>query len=254
MKVGIGFALALFTCVSLAGAADAPESAAPQPGKQAPESFQKQVTVHVGYLAYVPQDYDKDPSKKWPLIIFLHGSGERGTDLELLKKHGPPKIAEEKQLPFVILSPQCPPHRTWDIPVLALWLDNMMTKYRIDPDRVYLTGLSMGGFGTWAWAESQPHRFAAIAPMSGGGDTWRAHSLKDMPIWDFHGEADPVVPIAASEAIVDAVKKTGNNEVKFTRYPNVGHDCWSLAYNDPELYEWFLKHHRPESSEGATGK
>src|SRR5205807_4862459 len=131
MKPIIGFALVLCTCLPAALADE------PQPGKQAPESFEKQVTIHVEYLAYVPKDYDKDQDKKWPMIVFLHGSGERGADVEKVKVHGPPKIAEAKALPFVIVSPQCPPNRTWDVPALSLWLDDVMKKYRVDPDRVY---------------------------------------------------------------------------------------------------------------------
>lgn len=243
------FAFALALCVGLPTvfAADAPEA-----GKQQPETFEKQVTVKLDYLAYVPKDYDKDKDKKWPLIVFLHGAGERGTDIEKVKVHGPPKIAEAKELPFVIVSPQCPPERWWDVPVLSMWLDNVMTKYRVDPDRVYLTGLSMGGFGTWSWAEAQPKRFAAIAPMCGGGDAFRARALRNMPLWCFHGEKDPTVPIRASEEMVDAVKKAGNADVKFTRYPEAGHDCWTVSYDNPELYEWFLQHKRGEQSAGAV--
>src|SRR5947209_19514547 len=134
MKPIVGFALVLCTFLTVAFAADEPQA-----GKQEPEKFEKQVTIHLDYLAYVPKDYDKDPSKKWPLIVFLHGAGERGTDIEKVKVHGPPKIAEAKELPFVIVSPQCPPDRWWDVPVLSVWLDEVMTKYHVEPDRMYLT-------------------------------------------------------------------------------------------------------------------
>jgi predicted peptidase len=247
MKPIVGFALALCACLPAAFAADEPQA-----GKQQPQKFEKQVTIHLDYLAYVPKDYDKDPGKKWPLIVFLHGAGERGTEIEKVKVHGPPKIAEAKALPFVIVSPQCPPEQWWDVPVLSVWLDEVMSKYRVDPDRVYLTGLSMGGFGTWSWAEAHPKRFAAIAPICGGGDAFRARALRNTPVWCFHGEKDPTVPIRASEQMVEAVKNAGNNDVKFTRYPEAGHDSWTATYDNPELYEWFLQHHRSENASAVA--
>ena len=197
------------------------------------------------YLLYLPQDYGKEAGKAWPLVLFLHGSGERGTDLEVVKKHGPPKlVAQGKEFPFILVSPQCPPEQWWDPYVLGGLLDEVQNKYHVDPDRVYCTGLSMGGFGTWDLARAYPGRFAAVVPVCGGGDPMFARSLAHTPVWAFHGEDDPVVPIHRTEEMVDAVKKTGNPEVKFTHYPKVGHDSWVKAYDDPELYEWLLSHKR----------
>lgn len=220
-------------------------------GKQQPEKFEKQVTLHLDYLLYTPAGYDKDANKKWPLIVFLHGAGERGNDINKVKVHGPPKVVQHKDLPFVIVSPQCPENQWWDVDTLNALLDDVLQKYHVDEDRVYLTGLSMGGFGTWQWAEQHPNRFAAIAPICGGGDPHRARTLRHMPIWCFHGEKDHTVPIKNSEEMVEAVKQAGNEDVKFTRYPDADHDSWTVTYNNPELYEWFLKHKRGEASAAA---
>lgn len=226
-------------------------AASPQTGQSA-QTFEKQIVVKLDYLLSLPPDYNKEPEKKWPLMLFLHGSGERGTDVNAVKKHGPPHIIDTDPdsavaKEFIVVSPQCPPGRWWKPDELASLLDDIQAKYRVDADRVYLTGLSMGGFGTWDLASNFPERFAAIAPMCGGGRVEMARRLKNMPIWVFHGEKDPAVPIARSEEMVEALTKLGA-DVKFTRYPNVGHDCWTQSYENPELYAWFLSHHRGDSS------
>ena len=241
-------ALALVVFVPLAMAADVPT----EPG-QHPQTFEKQITIKLDYLLYLPKEYSQNADKKWPLMVFLHGSGESGSDVERVKVHGPPKVVGSKDLPFVIVSPQCPDRRRgWDIQTLNMLLDDVMAKYHIDADRVYLTGLSMGGYGTWEWASRNPDRFAAIAPMCGGGNhQLAARRLAHMPIWCFHGEKDHTVPIQQSEEMVEAIKQAGNAEVKFTRYPDADHDCWTVSYNNPELYDWFLQHKRGEQAAGA---
>jgi len=197
------------------------------------------------YLLYLPQGYDKNADRAWPLVLFLHGSGERGADLGVVKKHGPPKLVSQgKHFPFILVSPQCPADQSWDPTTLNGLLDDVQAKYHVDPDRVYLTGLSMGGFGAWDLARSYPHKFAAIAPICGGGDPQFVKNIAHIPAWVFHGEDDPVVPIRRSEEMVDALKKAGDREVKFTHYPKVGHDSWVKAYDDPELYQWLLSHKR----------
>ncbi len=155
-------------------------------GSQQPARLETQVKVELSYLLYLPQDYDQRES--WPLLLFLHGSGERGDNLELVKKHGPPKlVAEGRDFPFIIVSPQCPKDRWWEpIELLAL-LDDLAGKYKVDADRVYLTGLSMGGFGTWRLAFQAPERFAAIAPICGGGEKYWAKRMASLPVWAFHG-------------------------------------------------------------------
>src|SRR5260221_10562017 len=170
-------------------------SAAQTGGEQVAKSFEKQIVKNVkaGYLLYLPKDYGKEADKKWPLIMFLHGSGESGTDIEKVKVHGPPKLAAAgKEMPFIVVSPQSP-GGGWNNEVLINLLDDVQKSYGVDPDRVYLTGLSMGGFGTWALAMEFPERFAAIAPICGGGQAFRVRRIKDVPGGVFHGAKEPVV-------------------------------------------------------------
>lgn len=221
---------------------------AQKPGEQSPQNLEKTITkvVRANYLLYLPKEYGKEADKKWPLMLFLHGSGESGSDIEKVKMHGPPKlVAGGKEFPFIIVSPQAPTPRVgWQVETLNTLLDDVIQKYKVDEDRVYLTGLSMGGFGTWTLASANPERFAAIAPICGGGQPqMAARRLKDMPIWVFHGAKDPTVPIKSSEDMVDALKKAGA-DVKFTVYPDAGHDSWTATYDNPELYTWFLSHTR----------
>jgi predicted peptidase len=200
-------------------------------------------TVTCKYLLYLPEGYGQK-GKKWPLMVFLHGAGERGDNLELLKLHGPPKLIEQgKKFDFIIVSPQCPAHQWWPAKadVLIALFDEIESKYDVDKDRVYLTGLSMGGFASWTLGCGYPERFAAIAPICGGGEKLLAPAMKSLPIWAFHGAKDPIVPLARSQEMVDAVNAAGGN-AKLTVYPNAEHDSWTQTYDDPALYEWFLSH------------
>ena len=216
-----------------------------KPGQQVACQLDKKAEVKAGYLLYLPADYGKDQEKQWPLIFFLHGAGERGTDLNLVTKHGPPKLVkDDPNFPFVVLSPQCPEGRFWDNFTLLTLLDDAISNYRIDPDRVYLTGISMGGYGTWSLATHYPERFAAIAPICGGGELIPAiYLIKDLPIWAFHGAKDGTVPIEETQRIVDALKAK-SLDVHFTVYPDADHDSWTETYNNVELYKWFLSHKR----------
>jgi predicted peptidase len=198
----------------------------------------------LNYLLWLPADYKKDKSKTFPVMIFLHGSGERGENLDLVKKNGPPSFVENRpDFPFILVSPQCPEGTWWEIGDQQVMLEKLLDKYRIDRSRIYLTGLSMGGFGTWAWACKYPDQFAAIAPVCGGGDAIFADKLKNVPVWAFHGEADPVVPVKLSVEMVEAVNANGGS-AKITVYPGVGHDSWINAYNDQELYKWLLSNRK----------
>ncbi|HEY4309202.1 MAG TPA: prolyl oligopeptidase family serine peptidase [Pirellulales bacterium] len=221
----------------------APRTSAEETG-QRPAQLETQVPVKLDYLLYLPKDYDNQ--KSWPLVIFLHGAGERGADLDLVKKHGPPKLIDAgKDFPFIVASPQCTKDSwwSWQLRELSALVDDLSSRYKVDQDRIYLTGLSMGGFGTWALAAYQPDRFAAIVPICGGGEMLSARRLTKMPIWAFHGAKDPVVPLRRSEELVEALQKAKGN-VKLTVYPDALHDSWTATYENPELYEWLLAQKR----------
>lgn len=223
---------------------------------QTAHKFEKAVKkkVQSNYLLYLPNDYSPTSKKRWPLMLFLHGAGERGTNLTKVAAHGPPKLVAQgkKDLPFIIVSPQCPAGDRWKPEVLTALLDDIVAKYRADTNRVYLTGLSMGGYGTWALAAEHPERFAAIAPICGGGDTIpillagtkKKAALKSLGVWAFHGAKDPVVKLEESEKMVNAFKQIGSPDVRLTVYPDAGHDSWTETYDDPRLYEWLLGHRR----------
>lgn len=204
----------------------------------------------LNYLRHLPADYGKEPGKKWPMILFLHGAGERGDDIEMIKKHGIARVNEERELPFVTIAPQCPENHWWSdfLPLLDELVVQAIDTLNVDPNRVYLTGLSMGGYGTWHMAVEYPQRFAAIAPICGGGG-WmygfpeRVSEIAHLPVWVFHGAKDNVVPIEESQKLVDVLKGCGA-DVRFTVYPDAMHDAWTETYNNPELYDWFLSHQK----------
>ncbi|MEN8119950.1 MAG: prolyl oligopeptidase family serine peptidase [Bacteroidota bacterium] len=191
------------------------------------------------YLLILPAKY-KEIYKNWPLLLFLHGAGERGNDLEMLKNHGPPKLVEQgNDFPFLILTPQCSIGQCWTNQYLDKLLTDIVQQYYIDKDRIYVTGFSMGGFGTWNLAIKYPNRFAAIAPVCGGGNPVMVKFIKNIPCWVFHGAKDRIVPIERSQEMVDAYEKLGI-KVKFTVYPELEHDSWTETYDNPKLYDWFL--------------
>lgn len=240
------FLLAAALCLSASTSSlfAADEPAAPKPGSQTAETLDVKVPVRLQYLLYVPKDYDK--SKPTPLMLFLHGAGERGTDVNKVKIHGPPKlIAAGKEFPCIVVSPQCPADRWWQPLELLALLDELGTKYNVDPERVYVTGLSMGGFGTWELATIAPRRFAALAPICGGAEAFWAKQIAHIPTWVFHGDKDAAVPLVRSEIMVAALMKAGA-EPKFTVYEGVGHDSWTATYDDPKFYEWLFAQTRQE--------
>jgi predicted peptidase len=217
--------------------------------RQQQQSFQAtiQKNVSLQYLLYTPKDY-QGSEKELPLVLFLHGIGERGTDLELLKLHGIPKVIEEGvDFPFLVVSPQCPEDTIWanELDALHALLENVIEEYQVDKSRIYLTGLSMGGNGTWQLATAYPSMFAAVVPICGWANPFfgfpeRIHVLKDVPVWAFHGAEDEVVPLQGSQELVDVLKANQGN-VKFTVYPDTDHDSWTQTYENPELYEWLLQ-------------
>lgn len=208
-------------------------------------------TETLRYLLYLPQDYRQDGRKKWPLMLFLHGAGERGTNLSKVAVHGPPKlIAQGTNFPFIVVSPQCPANERWHDDVLVELLNNLCAEHAVDTNRVYLTGLSMGGYGSWSLAAQHPERFCAVAPICGGGEIIdvllagrrKESAFRKLAIRAFHGAKDPVVPLSESERMVAAFKKAGCPEVDLTVYPEAGHDSWTETYANPKLFEWFLSH------------
>jgi predicted peptidase len=196
------------------------------------------------YLAYTPEGYNKDDKKEWPLIIYLHGSSCKGNNLEKLKKYGPPFYLERgMQVDAIVISPQCPSNKNWTV---GTWFDSfykeLKTKYKIDPSRVYLTGMSLGGFGTWDLASRYPDIFAAIVPLCGGGRTNMAEKMKDIPTWVFHGDLDQKVNISRSKEMVNAMKDLGSDP-KFSILKGQGHGIQKV-YSDQTVYEWLLSHQK----------
>jgi len=219
--------------------------------RQSAEVLDKQVPVKLDYLLYLPKDYDKQET--WPLVIFLHGAGERGDDLNLVKQHGPPKLIDQGQdFPAIVVSPQCKQGKWWHAQLLELTalVDEIEAKYKVDKSRIYLTGLSMGGFGTWALAAYTPNRFAALVPICGGGEALSALALVRTPVWAFHGAKDPVVPLKRSEDMVATLKRF-KGDVQFTVYPDALHDSWTETYDNPEVWKWLFAQQRKPTGMAA---
>jgi predicted peptidase len=206
----------------------------------------------VEYLLHRPAGYEAAMKKRWPLMLFLHGAGERGASVNKVAAHGPPKLVQtQPEFPFILVSPLCPTARTWSREILLTLLDEIILEHRVNRRRVYLTGLSMGGYAAWDLAVRHPERFAAVAPICGGGDVLPVllaegrtlQALRHLPVWAFHGADDPLVPVGESERMIAALRKIGN-DAKLTIYPDCEHDSWTRTYSNPELYNWFLEHTR----------
>jgi predicted peptidase len=242
LVLGLAGLLTSCTTAPVAAPADA-ASAAATPGQ---DSIAIAVPRKWQYLVQLPPGYERD-GKPWPLVVFLHGSGERGTDLQKVAKHGPPKlVAQGRTFPFILVSPQCPDGLFWSGPEVDEFVAQMVRRYHADPRRVYLTGLSLGGYGVWETAIYNPSRYAALVPICGGGySADLAGRLKDIPIWAFHGAKDPDVPLAGEQAYVEAVNAAGGHAI-ITIYPETGHDAWTETYDNPAVYEWMLAHTRRE--------
>lgn len=201
----------------------------------------------------------------WPLILFLHGAGERGSDNRAQLAYLPTDMASpvnREKHPAFVLVPQCPPDRTWSAlswetltadftpeplhearAVLGM-LGTVLEEHPIDRLRIYLTGISMGGFGCWDLAAREPGRWAAVAPVCGGGEPKNAPLLKELPIWAFHGALDPLVPAARTRAMIEAIVKAGGSP-RHTEFPDVGHDSWTPAYRHPQMLAWLFSQERP---------
>lgn len=195
------------------------------------------------YLTFLPEHYSG--RKLWPLVLFLHGRGERGDDPQRVKTHGLPKLADNGCcFPFVLIAPQCPEGRIWSVDFLECVLDDVLARYRVDPSHVILTGISMGGNGAWKLAIRHPERFAALIPIAAWGDRRKISRLGRLPVWAFHGARDRAVPLRAGKAMTDALKKAGGR-VKLTVYKSADHvQTWENAYANQALYRWMLKQQR----------
>lgn len=218
----------------------------PVPGQQVPAALLlqpaegKSTNSEIRYLIFFPQDY-RASGPEWPLLLFLHGAGERGNDLNLVTTHGPPSIVgSTPDFPFIVVSPQCPAQQRWRPGELIQLVDYVSSTYHIDRMRIYVTGLSMGGYGTWALCAEYPDRFAAAVPICGGGTPANAGKLTKIPFWVFHGQRDKIVLVQQSEEMVQALEAAGGN-VKYTVYPDAGHDSWTETYNNPYVYGWLLQ-------------
>jgi len=212
------------------------------PGGNSPLVKEKSKTYP--YLAYLPDGYDKNDAKAWPLIIYLHGSSCKGNNLEKLKKYGPPFYLDRgMNVDAIVISPQCPSNKNW---TYGTWFESfykeLKDKYNIDPSRVYLTGMSLGGFGTWDIASRYPDYFAAIMPLCGGGQTRMVETLKDIPTWVFHGEVDRKVSLSRSVQMVDALQELGSKP-KFSILKGQGHGIQKV-YSDQNIYKWLLSQHK----------
>lgn len=248
--------VALLTCFFLMPKA---RSAAAQTA----HTFEKTVTRTLGYhyLLSLPRDLAASPGKRWPLLLFLHGAGERGDDVWTVAKHGPTKLLRGAELSpaeraaagilrtqFIVVSPQCPQNQWWDSATLLALLDELEATQPVDPRRVYLTGLSMGGYGTWSLGLGHPDRFAALVPICGGGDlptvyvanATKPADLRRLPIRAFHGARDATVPLAESQRMVDMLRRMEITNVQLTVYPEAKHDSWTETYADSALYDWLL--------------
>jgi predicted peptidase len=204
--------------------------------------------VKLPYRLMKPDGYKADDKHEFPLVVFLHGAGERGDDNKLQLKHGVSEFAKadaRKKHPCFLIAPQCPAKENWVAnsgTVLAL-IEALEKEFRIDKKRIYVTGLSMGGHGTWDLLCHSPETFAAGIPICGGNDPKKADKLVKVPIWCFCGDKDKG-PVERSREMIEAIKKAGG-EPKYTEYPGVGHDSWTQTYRDPKVHDWLFAQKRP---------
>lgn len=226
-------------------------------------SFKK--FVHISKMDTLPyallSPTGLEVNKKYPLVIFLHGAGERGNDNESQTRHVPLLFNKNTliQYPAFVVAPQCPKGKTWSsiksgtfnasptqpMKLFLEILDKLMDEYPIDPTRIYITGVSMGGYGTWDLMARFPNRFAAAVPVCGGGDETTASRIQHIPVWVFHGALDKIVLPERSRNMVEALREAGGSP-EYTEYPDVKHDSWKRAYRDPKLLPWMFTQHLKE--------
>ena len=233
---------------------------------EAGESHKEMKEIVAGQkLQYLLQSPDGEaPGSGWPLLLFLHGYGECGEDIQQVKKHGPPKLVErfDELSRCVIVSPQCPRNSWWRVDALKALVEEVIEQRGdIDRRRIYVTGLSMGGYGIWSFISHHPDYFAAAVPICGGGDPFRLPAnrppvksgiknefdpdglklARNLPVWTFHGTRDGSVPIKETEMLVNVLKQAGSRDVRFTAYEGAGHvQAWEKAYENPEVWKWMF--------------
>lgn len=212
-------------------------------------------------LVLVPTNLSEAAGGKLPTILFLHSIGERGNDLALLKRNGFPRNLEgDESFPFIFIMPQCPSSTEWyytnadNVTAMHTFLDDLVARFPIDTNRIYITGLSMGGIGSWYFAIKLPTRFAALVPVSFRGDGWSPAPAASIPVWAFHGAKDGVIPLAKAQAIVDQFIAVGGN-IRFTVYSDGSHDgsTWTVTYNNPDVYDWMLRKKKPAPATDVEG-
>jgi predicted peptidase len=236
--------LALLSSSLLAAAMLSPQTTSAEPQAFVAEiTFTKQAALP--YLLFTPEGYDPAGDERWPLVIFLHGAGERGDQLDKVKAHGPPKLAADGPLPYLLVAPQCPAGEVWDPDLIEALAELISTGHAVDQDRVYLTGLSMGGYGTWDTIFKHPARWAAAAPICGGAGIriLSVDKIRQIPIRAYHGAKDTVVLPSESQKIVDRLKAAGA-DAELTIYPDAGHDSWTETYGNPDFWSWLLSQRR----------
>lgn len=212
------------------------------------EALEWKAGEKLNYLQFLPDGYDKDAAEPYPLVIFLHGAGERGDNLDQIRKWGPPAMATKAMksygLPFILAAPQCPQGRWWNPDEIIALTKHLAKSLRVDEKRIHLTGISMGGFGTWACLTKEPDLYASGVPICGGGDPAQAAKLKDIPIWAFHGRKDDAVPVAKTEEMEKAILGAEGKKLRVTYYPEERHESWVPAYADPALLPWMMLQHK----------
>lgn len=239
--------MALPLALAIPALADA--ATPPADGRQAEWVTTGSLTLQatLRHWLYLPSGYHEQADKAWPLIVFLHGSGERGQQLDKVKAHGLPKLIDAGQpVPAIVVSPQCDEHLDWDPHLLHALLLSLRGQWRIDAKRVTATGLSMGGAGCWDWAMAYPDDLAGIAPVCGFGRSLRLPRMRTVPVRAYHGATDTVVPPSAQQTLVTELRQLGG-QAELTIYPGVGHDAWNPAYADQALVPWLLARLRPTS-------
>jgi predicted peptidase len=247
---GYSFALIQFTILASLGINV--QAAGDQPIERRGASRASVVTsARMPYLAITPANFRGQT--RWPLIIFLHGSDQRGTDLNVLKLSGPVKYAlNNPGFPFVVVAPQLAPGKIWNGELVARFANQLISRFRIDPARIYLTGVSTGGYGVWSAALQHPERWAAVVPVAGGGNTVipkhaegaQLSALQSLGVWAFHGGSDSIVDPSESQRMVSELQRIGAGDVRVTVFPGAPHDVWNQVFDDPSIYSWLLGHQR----------